>query len=160
MNDTEPRVSSRQAPDGATILVIDDQLLVSSALAYTLRDLGFDAHSVRADLAEVESAAQEHSPGLVLLDLDLGSAPDGLPFEGVDLIGPLSAQGWTVLVITGTASLDRIAQAIAHGATNWIVTGASFAELVHAAVEIMAGRGQLPPVDHAALLEHHHKAQA
>ena len=160
MNDTEPVVTDGQAPGSATILVIDDQLLVSSALAYTLRDLGFDAHSIRADLAEVQAAALEHEPGLVLLDLDLGSAPESQLLNGVDLIAPLRAQGWTVLVITGTASLDRIAQAIARGATNWIVTGSTFAELVHAAVEIMAGRGQLAPEAQAALIEHHQKEQA
>jgi DNA-binding NarL/FixJ family response regulator len=55
-------------------------------------------------------------------------------------------------------SLDRIAHAIAQGATNWIVKGATFAELVHAAVEIMAGRGQLRPAARAALIGRHRNA--
>jgi two-component system, NarL family, nitrate/nitrite response regulator NarL len=113
---------------------------VSSALAYSLRDLGFDAHSIRADLPAVKTAALAHPPGLVLLDLDLGSSPDGEPLEGIDLIAPLRAQGWTVLMITGTASLDRIADAIAQGAASWIVKGATFDGLVHAVLEIMRAR--------------------
>jgi DNA-binding response OmpR family regulator len=88
----------------------------------------------------VKAAALAHPPGLVLLDLDLGSSPDGEPLDGIDLIAPLRAQGWTVLMITGTTSLDRIAEAIAQGAASWIVKGATFDELVHAAVKLMQAR--------------------
>jgi len=63
------------ADAAATILVIDEQLLLSSALARGLRAQGLDAHSVRiTDLAGVLGAALAHRPGLVLLDLDLRSA--------------------------------------------------------------------------------------
>ena len=123
MNSARPFVSGQQT--SATILVIDELLLVSSALAYTLKSKGFDAHSLRAtNLKEVQDAALAHEPGLLLLDLDLGSGPDGKPIDGVNLIGPLCEQGWTVIVMTGTASLDRIAEAITRGATNWISKGA------------------------------------
>ena len=133
---------------------------MSSALAYTLRDKEFNAHSLRVtDLAAVQKAALAYAPGLVLLDLDLGSVPDGQPIDSVDLIGPLRAQGWTVMVITGTTSLDRIADAVAHGATNWIVDGVTFAELVHAAIEIMHGRGQLLPAERADLIERYRTAR-
>lgn len=152
MSDTRPFTMGQRA--SATILVIDEQLLVSSALAHILRDKGFDAHSLRvSDLEGGQRDALTHLPGLVLLDLDLGSGPDGQPIDGVDLIGPLCARGWTVMVITGTVSLHRIAEAVAHGAANWIVKGATFAELVHAAVEIVAGRGQLLPADRTTLIE-------
>ena len=152
MNDTVPFAIGGQTPAG-TILVIDELFLVSSALAHTLRGKGFDAHSLRVtDLAGVRAAARAYQPGLVLLDLDLGCGRDGQPIDGVDLIGPLRELGWTVMVVTGTVSLDRIAHAIAQGATNWIVKGATFGELVHAAVEIMAGRGQLRPAARAALI--------
>jgi len=135
-----------------TILVIDEQLLVSSALAHALRGKGFDAHSLRVtDLEGLARDVLEHPPGLVLLDLDLGCGPDGRPIDGADLIAPLRARGWSVMVITGTVSLDRIADALARGATSWIVRGATFAELVQAAVEILQGRGQLRPADRGAL---------
>ena len=91
MNDTDRSVLGRQTSATATILVIDEQLLVSSALAHTLQDLGFDALSIRADLPSVRAAALSHPPGLVLLDLDLGSSPDGEPLDGIDLIAPLRA---------------------------------------------------------------------
>ena len=104
MNDTDRSVLGRQTSATATILVIDEQLLVSSALACALRGLGFDAHSIRADLSAVRAAALAHPPGLVLLDLDLGSSPGGEPLDGIDLIAPLRTQGWTVLMLTGGES--------------------------------------------------------
>jgi len=77
------------ADAAATILVIDEQLLLSSALARGLRAQGLDAHSVRiTDLAGVLGAALAHRPGLVLLDLDLRSAAGGWPIDGVDLVAP------------------------------------------------------------------------
>jgi len=141
MNDTDRSVLGRQTSATATILVIDEQLLVSSALAHTLQDLGFDALSIRADLQSVRAAALAHPPGLVLLDLDLGSSADGEPLDGLDLIAPLRAQGWTVLTITGTASLERIGEATAQRAASWIVKGATFDELVRAALEILPAPG-------------------
>jgi DNA-binding response OmpR family regulator len=151
MKDTEPLVTGRAASAAATILVIDAQLLASSALAYSLRDQGFDAHPIRADLAKVQAAIRTHRPGLVLLDLDLCSAPGRQPFDGANLIGPLRAQGWTVMVLTDTADLDRITRALAQGAASWIVKGSTFAELVHATVEMIQASGQRLPPGHAAL---------
>ena len=75
----------------------------------------------------------------MLLDLDLGAGPDGEPMNGVDLIVPLRAQGWTVLVITGATDLDRVAEAVAHGAANWVVEGANFPELLSTVAEMTAG---------------------
>jgi len=142
MNDTAPLVTGPRASATTAILVIDDQLLVSSALAHTLQGLGFDAHAIRAEVAEVQAASLAHLPGIILLDLDLGSAPDCQPFDAVHLIDPLRSQGWTVMVITGTASPDRIAQAASHGAASWILKGSTFAELVNAVVEMMQGHEQ------------------
>jgi DNA-binding NarL/FixJ family response regulator len=140
--------------DGTTILVVDDQQLIASTLAYSLRDNGFDAHYLLVtDLEAVRTAALAHLPGIVLLDLDLGVGSGGEPLDGVDLIVPLRAQGWTVLVITGTTDLDRIAEAVAHGATNWVVKGANFPELLTTVVDMTKGRGQLPPAERAALIK-------
>jgi DNA-binding NarL/FixJ family response regulator len=141
-------------PDGTTILVIDDQQLVASTLAYSLRDNGFDAHYLLVtDLEAVQTAALAYLPGLVLLDLDLGAGPGGEPLDGVDLIVPLRAQGWTVLVVTGTTDLDRIAEAVALGAANWVVKGANFPELLATVVEMTNGQGNLPPPERAALIK-------
>ncbi|MCW2696606.1 MAG: response regulator transcription factor, partial [Modestobacter sp.] len=41
----------------------------------------------------------------------------------------------------------------AHGATNWVVKGANFPELLTTVVEMTKGRGQLPPAERAALIK-------
>jgi DNA-binding NarL/FixJ family response regulator len=144
-----------------TILVIDDQQLIASTLAYSLRDNGFDAHYLLVtDLEAVQTAALAHLPGLVLLDLDLGAGPDGVLMDGVDLIVQLRAQGWTVLVITGTTDLDRIAESVAHGAANWVVKGANFPELLSTVREMAEGRGQLPQAERAALIKRYQEVLA
>jgi DNA-binding NarL/FixJ family response regulator len=146
---------------GRTILVIDDQQLIASTLVYSLRDHGVPAHYLLVtDLEAVETAALAYLPGLVLLDLDLGDGPDGEPLNGVDLIVPLRAQGWTVLVITGTTDLDRIAEAVAHGAANWVVKGANFPELLSAVMEMTAGRGHLPAAERAAYIKRYQEVLA
>jgi two-component system nitrate/nitrite response regulator NarL len=146
---------------GHTIVVIDDQQLVASMLTYSLRDHGFDAHYLLVpDLEAVQTAALAHLPGLVLLDLDLGAGPDGEPMDGVDLIVPLRAQGWTVLVITGATDLDRIAEAVAHGAANWVVKGANFPELLSTVRDMAEGRGQLPQAERAALIKRYQEVMA
>ena len=154
MNATEHIDTGGKPPDSTTILVIDDQQLVASTLAYSLRDNGFDAaYLLVTDLEAVQTAALAYLPGIVLLDLDLGAGSGGEPLDGVDLIVPLRAQGWTVLVITGTTDLDRIAEAVAHGAANWVVKGANFPELLTTVAEMTNGRGHLPPAERAALIK-------
>jgi DNA-binding NarL/FixJ family response regulator len=150
-----------EATEGRTILVIDDQQLVASTLAYSLRDHGLEArYLLVTDLEAVETAALAYLPGVVLLDLDLGAGPDGEPMNGVDLIVPLRAQGWTVLVITGTTDLDRIAEAVAHGAANWVVKGANFPELLSTVVEMAAGRGHLPAGERASFIKRYQEVMA
>lgn len=155
------------APTGAepaghpTILIVDDQQLIASTLAYSLRANGFDAHYLLVtDLEAVQTAALAFLPGLVLLDLDLGAGPDGEPMDGVDLIVPLRAQGWTVLVITGTTDLDRIAEAVAYGAASWVVKGANFPELLGTVRELTEGRGQLPQADRGAFIKRYQEVMA
>lgn len=145
---------------GRTVLVIDDHELFAASLTYVLSDHGFDAHRVPVtDLDAVRDAAQEHSPGVVLLDLDLGSTPDGRPLDGVDLVIPLRAQGWSVLILTGTSELDRVAAAVAAGAAGWVVKGADLHELVAATAELADGRGGLSESERRAMLERHRAAQ-
>ncbi len=142
-----------------TVLVIDDQELVAASLTYALSAQGLDAHRLPVTGAEaVADAALEHTPGVALLDLDLGTAADGRSLDGVELVAPLRAQGWAVLVVTGTTKLDRVAAAIAAGASNWVVKGAEIAELVAATAELAAGGGELPAAERHAMVQRHREA--
>ncbi|WP_168207610.1 LuxR C-terminal-related transcriptional regulator [Microlunatus elymi] len=156
-----------------TVLVVDDHDLVAASLTYALSGHGFDAHRLPvSDLETVKAAAEDLIPawpgpagpgwsapmGVVLLDLDLGTGPDGRALDGVDLVAPLRAQGWLVLVLTGTSELDRVAAAVVAGAADWVVKGADLTELVAATVALAQGGG-MSEAERRTMLERHQAAQ-
>lgn len=144
------------ADDSPTVLVVDDHRFIATGLVHLLRARGFDAYAVPVtEPRAILAAAAEYPPGVVLLDLDLGVGPDDTPIDGADLVGPLRTAGWTVLVITGTSDLDRIAAAVANGAANWIIKSVNFDDIAHLAIEATHGRGGLPRSERAALVERH-----
>lgn len=153
------------ADDTATVLVVDDHQFIAAALVHLLCDRGFDAHAVPVtDGPTILAVAAGFSPGVVLLDLDLGAGPDGRLLDGAELVAPLRAAGWTVLVITGTSDLNRIAAAVANGAANWIIKNVNFDDIARLADEAAHGRGALPPAERVALTtryrEHRRRQQS
>lgn len=143
-----------------TALIVDDHQLIAASLACALGHAGFDAHAVPVvDTGGIRAQAQRYEPGVVLLDLDLGVTPDGQELDGVDLVTPLRSQGWSVLVVTGTTDLDRVAAAVAAGAGSWIVKGAGLEELVRATVDMATGRGGLTEPERRGMLQRHRAAQ-
>ncbi|HYH32318.1 MAG TPA: response regulator transcription factor [Pseudonocardia sp.] len=120
------------------VLIVDDHELVAEALALGLRARGVAAVTVRP--AEFLDRVAEPAPpgGLVLLDLDLGAAVEGV--DGADLVPRLRRAGWRVLLITGSTDETRIAVAIAGGALGRVPKSAPFDELVDAAARAAEGR--------------------
>lgn len=138
------------------VLLVDDQELLVSSLEYVFRENGFDAHRLPVtDLATMRAAAAGFRPGVALLDLGLGADGSRRPLDGADFVGPLRELGWTVLVVTGTTELERVAAAVARGAANWMLKTADFAELVRVTSELFHGRGRLPEQERATLLARH-----
>jgi DNA-binding NarL/FixJ family response regulator len=122
------------------VLVIDDHAVVATSLVLALRAQGIPAKrcpvtSEEAIIAEAQSGDER---GLALLDMDLG-----LESDGADLVLPLKAAGWQVLVVTGTSERNRIAAAIVAGAIGWVSKSAPFEQLVQAAAAAVAGRSNL-----------------
>jgi DNA-binding NarL/FixJ family response regulator len=72
------------------------------------------------------------SPGVVLLDLDLGRDPDGTPIDGISLIDGLCRSGWRVLALSGTSDEARLGQALVAGALAGIPKSAALPVLVAA----------------------------
>lgn len=134
-----------------TVLVVDDQNLVAMSIEFALRGMGFDAHQVPVT-GSVLDAAAGFQPGVVLLDLDLGLGGDGVVRDGTELIVPLRAQGWRVLVVTGSTELGPIAAAVAHGASGWVVKGADLTELVDTTLAVSEGQVLLTEERRAALV--------
>lgn len=144
-----------------TVVVIDDYELIATSLVYMLRGKGFDATRIPVtEQAEMLAAAARLRPGVALVDLELGIGPDGQPFDGTVLVAPLRAQGWTVLIVTGSGDIDRIAAAVAAGAANWVVKNANFDELVDATTQVTQGEGRLAEPDRLALIARSHEADA
>jgi DNA-binding NarL/FixJ family response regulator len=132
------------------VLVVDDHAIVATSLVLALRAQGIPAKrcpvtSEAEIIAEAESGEER---GLVLLDMDLG-----LDVDGADLVLPLRAAGWQVLVVTGTADRNRIAAAVVAGAIGWVPKSAPFEQLVQTAIAGAAGRSTLSDEERRELVE-------
>jgi two-component system, NarL family, nitrate/nitrite response regulator NarL len=101
------------------VAVVDDHVLFAEVMVVALVNRGYDARCVipAADTPAGPSLAAQvlaGKPDVVLLDLDLGGAGDG-----VDLIARLSARS-LVVVVSGVSDPVLIGAAIASGATTVI----------------------------------------
>ncbi|GAA3242801.1 response regulator transcription factor [Pseudonocardia petroleophila] len=137
-------------PIGPTVLVVDDHELVATTLVLGLRAEGLDARTC----APVTATAQE-GPGLVLLDLDLGRDARGRRLDGVTLVEPLRARGWTVLVLSGTADRARVGAALAEGAVAAVPKAAPFPRLLAAVRAALAGGEAMSDARRRELVELH-----
>lgn len=98
------------------ITIIDDHALFAESLALTLESVGYVVRRIElatphTTLASVLSAALRSAPRIVLLDLDLGHIGDG-----TRLVGPLSATGACVIVVTGANDRARLGECLRRGA--------------------------------------------
>ena len=92
----------------APVLIVDDHELVGTSLLLSLRGEGLDAHlSCRGDLDGVLRVTSRLTPGVVLLDLDLGRDEQGRRLDGGRLVGPLTAGGWKVIILSGSSDRGR-----------------------------------------------------
>jgi two-component system, NarL family, nitrate/nitrite response regulator NarL len=101
------------------VVVVDDHVLFAEVMVVALVSRGYDARCVvpAADTPAGASLAAQvlaGNPDVVLLDLDLGGAGDG-----VDLLTRLSARS-LVVVVSGVSDPIRIGAALASGATTVI----------------------------------------
>ncbi|GEL19909.1 response regulator transcription factor [Pseudonocardia asaccharolytica] len=127
-------------PAYPVVLVVDDHELVREVLVATLRAQHIDAHCcTETTVPGIVREAAAHPPGLVLLDLELGRGPHGVPIDGVDAIAMLRAAGWAVLVVSAERRLAQVAAAIAAGAIGQVPKSASFATLFETVLRAVAG---------------------
>jgi DNA-binding NarL/FixJ family response regulator len=142
------------------VLVVDDHDLVGRALVSALEERGVCAHRCSGTApADILTTAAEHPAGLVLLDLDLGRDAAGLPVDGRDVIGALTAEGWSVLVVTGSTDPQRVAAAIATGAIGEVAKSEPFDTMMSRILDAVAGRPVMSRDDHHRWLALHRAAQ-
>jgi DNA-binding NarL/FixJ family response regulator len=138
------------------LLVVDDHELVRAALVATLRGEGIDAYAcTQATISGILAEARTLPPGVVLLDLDLGTGPDGAHIDGIDAVKGLRAAGWTVLVLTGNPGVRsaRIAAAIAAGAVGQVPKISSFDALVGTVRQVISGASVMTPEERRGWLD-------
>ncbi|WP_226363396.1 helix-turn-helix transcriptional regulator [Pseudonocardia abyssalis] len=137
------------------MLIVDDHDLVATSLALGLRAEGLDARA-----CSPVAATAEDGPGLVLLDLDLGRDAQGHRIDGVTLVAPLRAAGWTVLVLSGTVDRARIGAALAEGAVAAVPKAAPFPRLLVAVRAALAGREAMSDARRQELVDLHARRSA
>ncbi|GAA3736795.1 DNA-binding NarL/FixJ family response regulator [Spinactinospora alkalitolerans] len=143
------------------VLIVDDHELLSTTMELALRAQGIAA--VRAPVLgadAVRRSAADLAPGLVLLDLDLGTGAEGESLDGVPLAREFHADGWLVLILTGTTGRDRIAAAVAAGAIGWMPKSAPFPDLIQTILDAVAGRPVMSGQERERLMTEHRDAVA
>jgi two-component system, NarL family, nitrate/nitrite response regulator NarL len=141
------------------VLIVDDHALVATTLMMALTSSGIET-SVVADpstAAAVRFALDGRTPGLALVDLDLGTTNDGRQLNGVDLVPVLIELGWRVVILTGNARESEIAAAVAAGAIGWLSKIVPFGDLLDAVRDAVAGRAILPDADRLRLIRLHYE---
>lgn len=93
------------------VLIVEDEAMIAWMIEGLLEDMGFTSIAIAADGAEALRLTEELAPALIISDINLGQAPDGV--ETVEQIR--QAVDVPVIFVSGYASVDaraRIAQRV------------------------------------------------
>ena len=111
--------------DTLRILVVEDEVIIAMDIAMQLRELGYEpvGHATRGEQAI--TMAQQHQPDLVLMDVHLGSAMDGITCAAA-----IRAQsGADIVFLSAFDTSDNRARAQAVGPIGYITKPFDTAEL-------------------------------
>jgi DNA-binding NarL/FixJ family response regulator len=145
-----------------TVLIVDDHELFSTSLRIALRAHDIEAHNVTPDSYDtVITRAGELTPGLVVLDLDLGKGSDGKWLHGSQLVAALRELGWQALVVSGSTDLPGTAAAVAAGAVGVVPKSSSFETLLNTVLRATTGQSVMTEVEYQQWLasDRSHRAQ-
>ncbi len=122
----------------ASVLFVDDHVVIAQAMADSLRRLGYDPVAyVPADSLDVENVlahARRLRSDVALVDLNLGAGRSGIP-----LIGPLVGLGAKVIALSASDEPFAIAQCLESGAAGFVHKAAAFDVLLSAIDRVLAG---------------------
>src|SRR5512143_2940979 len=101
---------AERGPDGASLLVVDDDRVLRERLAKAFRDRGFDVRSA-GDYESALAVARDEPPELAVVDLRI---PGG---SGIDLVRGLKQLDNTtmIVVLTGYGSIATALEAVRLG---------------------------------------------
>ncbi len=124
------------------VLLVDDQELVRSGLRRILRPQeGFDVVAECADGDEVEAAAADHAPDVVVMDLRMKRV------DGIDATRRLQADDDAppVLVLTTFDDDELLSGALRAGAAGFVLKDAPAEDLIRAVRRVAQGDSWLDP---------------
>lgn len=135
------------------VMVVDDHPIWRDAVARDLEAAGLDVCGTASDVAQAVRVAKATRPDVVVLDLQL---PDG---SGVDVARQLAGLDPTprILVLSASGEQPDVLDAVAAGATGYLVKSASTAELVGAVHATSQGEAVFTPGLAALLLGEYHR---
>jgi two-component system NarL family response regulator len=123
------------------LLVVDDVPLFRAGLASALRDAGFKIVAEAGSAEAAVTAAEEHQPDMVLLDI-LMPGVSGL--EVVEKIGAV-APAASVVLLTASESEEDLLVGVKAGARGYVTKDAPFEDLVGALKAVENGGAAVSP---------------
>lgn len=103
----EPSARLPRAITDLSVLIIEDEAVIAWMLEDILESLGFAAITVAASSTAAIAAAHEAPPGLIVSDINLGTASDDGVTTIINIVGDRRTP---VLFITGHASAETQAR--------------------------------------------------
>jgi two-component system response regulator RegA len=128
---------SREGPDAATILIVDDDDVLRDRLARAFRDRGLETLTA-GGFDEAMALARAESPELAVVDLRMPGR------SGLELVRELHAldAATKVVVLTGYGSIATAIEAMRLGATHYLPKPADADDVLAAFT-----RGRAPSID-------------
>jgi two-component system NarL family response regulator len=123
------------------LLVVDDVPLFRAGLASALRDAGFEVVAEAGGGEAAVTAAEEHQPDLVLLDILMPG------ISGLEVVEKISAVAPSVKVIllTASESEEDLLVGVKAGARGYVTKDAPFDDLVGALNAVENGGAAVSP---------------
>ncbi|MEA3511368.1 MAG: response regulator transcription factor [Actinomycetota bacterium] len=123
------------------LLVVDDVPLFRAGLSSALKDAGFEVVAEAGDAESAVSAAEEHQPDLVLLDILMPG------ISGLEVVEKISAIAPTaqVVLLTASESENDLLVGVKAGARGYVTKDAPFDALVGALNAVESGGAAVSP---------------
>ncbi len=134
--------------DKISIVVVDDHPMLRLGVIDTLaRESDIEVLGQGDTAQDAVRLAKEHLPDIILLDVNM-------PGGGISAISEVSTECPVVKIVILTVSEDEhnVTEALAEGASGYILKGVSGPDFVNALRSVHAGDGYVPPHLAARLL--------
>jgi DNA-binding NarL/FixJ family response regulator len=143
-----PQDSVTVRPRPITVVLVDDEQLIRSALAQALGVEGLDLVGEATNAADAVKMVVDLRPDVVLMDLKLPGSQGVQAIEALGLLAPASR----MLILTRTEQ-NRVVEAIVAGASGYILKTAKPDAIIAAVKATAAGESVISPEIAGKLLQ-------